>query len=109
MIDDYTGTPRNIITKYGRLTLEDIETNIKQFIGKKTCQCQNFVQIFHCLNNSMTEAVQLKILAESDKYMEGETPVGELLFKLMMQNSVIDTRATANYLRENLTNLDTYM
>ena len=51
----------------------------------------------------MTEAAHLKIVAESDKYMEGETPVGELLFTLMIQKAVINTRATANYLRENLT------
>ena len=35
--------------------------------------------------------------------------VGELILKLMMQKSVKDTRATSTYLRENLTNLDTYM
>ena len=41
--------------------------------------------------------------------MDGETPLGELLLKLMMHRSVIDTRATSTYLRENLTNLDTHM
>ena len=41
--------------------------------------------------------------------MDGETPLGELLLKLMMHRSVIDKRATSTYLRENLTNLDTHM
>ena len=41
--------------------------------------------------------------------MDYETPVVELLFKLIMQKAVIDTRAKATYLRYNLTNLDTYM
>ena len=36
-------------------------------------------------------------------------PVGEFIFKLMMKNAIIETRATATHLRENLTNLDTYM
>ena len=57
----------------------------------------------------MTEAAHLKIVTELDKCMEGETPVGEQLFKLIIQKSVIDTWATATYLRDNLTNLDTYM
>ena len=57
----------------------------------------------------MTEAAQLKIVSESDNYMENETPVCELLFKLMMQKSAIDTRATYTYLRENLTNSDAYI
>ena len=47
----------------------------------------------------MTEAAHLKIVAESDKYMDNETLVGEFLFKLMMQNAVIYTRATYNYLK----------
>ena len=48
---------------------------------------------------SMIETAHLKIVAESDKYMENETLVGEFLFKLMMQNAVIYTRATYNYLK----------
>ena len=41
--------------------------------------------------------------------MDGETLVGELLFKLITKKSIIDIRATATHLQENLTNLDTYM
>ena len=41
--------------------------------------------------------------------MDDESSVGELLFKLMIQKSIIYTRATSTYLRENLANLDTYM
>ena len=57
----------------------------------------------------MPESAHLKIVSESEKYMNDETPAGEFLFKLMMQNAVIDTRETATYLRDNLTNLDTCM
>ena len=62
--------------------MENIEANIQHFIGQRSRQAQNSVQIFHCLKNSMTEATDLKIVAESDKYMYNETPVGELMFKL---------------------------
>ena len=41
--------------------------------------------------------------------MDGLTLVGNLLFKLMMQKAVIYTMETATSLKENLTNLDTYM
>ena len=41
--------------------------------------------------------------------MDEETPVGEFILKLMMLKFIIDTRATDNHLRENLTKLDTYM
>ena len=35
--------------------------------------------------------------------------MGELLFKLMIQKEVVNTRAMATYLREKLTNIYTYM
>ena len=41
--------------------------------------------------------------------MDGETLVGELLFKLTTKKSIIDTHATATHLQENLTNFGTYM
>ena len=107
MIPNSTGTPRKLITEYGRITLEEIEANIQYFIVQLTRKSQNSVQLFHCLTNSMTEAAHLKVLTESDKCMDGETPVGDLLFKLMMQKSVIDTRETSTYRRGNITNLDT--
>ena len=107
MISDSTGTPRKLKTEYGRLTVEDIETNIQHFIGKQTRQAQNSVQFFQCLTKSTTDSAHLKILVESDKYMDVEIPVGEILFKLMIQKAVIDTKATDTYLRENLTNLYT--
>ena len=41
--------------------------------------------------------------------MDYDTPVGESIFKLMIQKGIIDTRATDTHLRENLTKLNTYM
>ena len=109
MIPDSNRTPRNLITEYGRLTVEEIGINIQKFIGQQKRQDQNYVQLFHYLTNSMTESAYLKIVAKSENYMDGETPVGEMLFKLKTQNAVINTRSAYTYLRENLTNLKTYM
>ena len=79
--------------------MEDIEENMQNFIGHKIRQSQNSVQIFHCLTNSMTEASHLNIVVESINYMDDETPVSELILKLMMQKSIIDTKYTATHLR----------
>ena len=109
MIEDANGIHRNLINECLTLTIEDIDASVQDFIGKETQQAQNSFQIFHCLTNSMTESAHLKIVAESSRYMDGETPVGEHLFKMMIMKAIIDTRYTANHLQENLTNLDTYM
>ena len=99
MIPDSTRTPRNLITEYGRLVVENIEANIQNFIGKISRQAYNSVQIFHYLTNSMIESAHLKIVAESNNYMDDETQVGELLFKSMMQKAVIETIETTTHLR----------
>ena len=57
----------------------------------------------------MEGAAHLNIMTESNNYMDDETPVGELQFKLMVKNASIDTGATSNNMREKLPNLDTYM
>ena len=98
MIPDSTETPKNLINEYGRLTVEYIEANIQNFIIHRSCKAQNSVQLFHCLTNSMTEAVHLNIVSKLDNYMDNETPVGEFLLKPMMQKSVINTRKTATLL-----------
>ena len=57
----------------------------------------------------MAEDAHLKIVTESIKYMDWETPVGDLIFKMVMKKFIIDTFSKEHHIRENLTNLDTYM
>ena len=92
MIPDSTVTPRNLITEYGRLTIENIGVTMQNFIGQHKRQADNSFQFFHCLANSVIEAAHLNI-------MDDDTTVGELLFKLMIKNAIISTIVTANYLR----------
>lgn len=47
----------------------------------------------------MTETVHLNIVAESSKHMDDKNPVVEILFKLIMQKSIIDTCTTVTRLR----------
>jgi hypothetical protein len=62
-----------------------------------------------CLLNSMTEADKLKIMKESNAYYVYGILTGPLLLKLILKKAVIDSRATSANLREQLTNLDSYM
>ena len=47
MIAYSAGTPRNHITEYGRLNVEDIKTSFQHFIGQHKLQSHNYVQLFH--------------------------------------------------------------
>ena len=57
---------------------------------------QNFVQMYNCISNIIIKASHLNILVESLKYIVQGTTVGEILFKVLMQKSVVDTRTTAS-------------
>jgi hypothetical protein len=59
--------------------------------------------------NTLDERGHLHIISEAESYpMEGMHN-GIMLFKFLTQKSNTDTRATASQLRENLTNVDSYM
>ena len=98
----------NLFTGYGRLTTEQITID-STYIGNQDRQAQNNAQLYHCIKNSLTAEAERKILAERDLYHINGQPSGPLLFKLLMQKAIIDTWATSSLMRENLSNLDSYM
>ena len=65
--------------------------------------------MYHCISNSITEEAHLNIVAETQNYTVQGTPLGELLFKFIMQKAVIYTRTMVSCLGETLTNIDTYI
>jgi hypothetical protein len=98
-----------LITHYGQLTLQDVQNHVDAYIQLQTRQAQNAVQMFKCISNSLTEDARLKIVAETEVYTRHSAEAGPILFKLLTQKAVVDTRSTTNYFRENLSSLDTYM
>jgi hypothetical protein len=109
MIPDVNGVLRHLIHNYGKLTPEDVDAFVTTFIGQETHQSQNDVQLYYCIANTLDERGHLRILSEAESYTMGGTHSGIMLFKLLMKKENTDTRATASQLRENLTNLDSYM
>ena len=109
MINYSNGKPRNLIYEYGIIAIEYIKNHAMTYIGHQTRKSQNSIQVYHFISNSVTEAAHLNIVAESHKYKVQGTPVDELLFKFLIQEAVIDTRATDSCLREKLANLETYI
>lgn len=116
-IPDVNGNNRNLIQEYGRLTMEEIRTYVQTYSAPAAAGAaapenrrrQNDYQFYVFLSDSLGQEGQLKVLAEAESYTIGNTPSGSLFFKLLMQKAIVDTRATASHLRENLTNLDSYI
>jgi hypothetical protein len=108
-IPDSTTTNRDIIKEYGRLTIADITAHVTTYINGNSRRTQNSAQMLSCIKESLSDAGKLKILSESDKWKVNGKESGVLLFKIIMQKAVVDTRATSSFFRENLTSLDAYI
>ena len=108
-IPDSNGTIHNLITNYGQLTLKNVQAHVDTYIQQQNCHAQNSIQMFKCISSSITEAAPLEIITETETYTRHGAEAGPILFKLLMQKAIIDTRSTTNYFCENLLSLDTYM
>lgn len=108
-IPDASGTNRNLITEYGRLSMDKIKEHALTYINGETRRVQNSTQMLLCIKESLTEAGKLKILSESSQWKANDKESGPMLFKYIMQKAVVDTRATSSFFRENLTSLDSYI
>jgi hypothetical protein len=109
MTPEVDGVLRHLVHNYGQLTPEDISASVATFIGHETRQAQNDVQFYYCIANTLDERRHLRIISEAESYTMEGTHSGIMLFKLLMRKANTYTRATALQLRENLTNLDSYM
>ena len=78
MIDDANINPRNLIPVYGRLTIKDIMNHAMTYISQQTRKAQKYVQMYHCIYNSITKATHLNIMEEMQKYTAQVTPMGQL-------------------------------
>ena len=60
---DADRNPRNLIYEYRRLNIDKIKNNYLALIGHQTRKFQKSIQMYHCIYNSLTEYVHLKIVA----------------------------------------------
>ena len=59
--------------------------------------------------NTLTKEWQPNIPVEKRKFISGGQPNGPMIFRLLIQKAIIDTRQTAGKFWYNLFPLDTYM
>ena len=99
----------NLFSEYGKISVQELEAFVNTYINANGRQAQNDSQLYHCIKNSLTTTAEKKILSERNTYHINDVPSGSLIFKHLMQKSIVDSRATVSMMKENLTNLDSYM
>lgn len=103
------GTPTNLITNYGEISMTDLRAWENTYITTNTRAAQDTSMLYHCLMNSLTQAGKDKIMLWKSEFMIGRVRSGVLLFKLIVRESHIDSNATASTIRRQMANLPSYM
>ena len=100
---------KNMLHTHGQCTLQQIQEDSASYINSNLRKRQNNYQLFVCLNNSVDDNTKRTLANEESIYAANGPPCGTTYLKLLIQKAEVDTRATASYIRRNLTQLDIYM
>ena len=105
---------RYLPTEYGRRTMSQIDAFEKSYLGAETRAAQDSYMIFKCLMSSLSKEARIKIESWEDEYMVTNdrrtvVPSGNLLLKVIIRESHLDTNATTQSIRMKMSNLDEYM
>ena len=103
------GGTKNLLTHDGELSLEhlcDWETTYLHGISRAV---QDTAHLHLYIMNSLTQAGKDKVRLWSDQFILNGRQSGILLLKIIIRESHLDTNATTNLIRTQLSNLDEYI
>ena len=100
--------------EYGRVTLDQITAFEQTYLGTQQRVAQDAYMLFKCLMNSLSKEARMKIEAWENEYIietnaGTNAPSGNLLLKVIIRESHLDTNATTQSIRMKLSNLDDHM
>ena len=103
------GGTKNLLTHYGERTLEHLHAWEITYLHGISRAAQDTAHLHLCLMNSLTQAGKDKVRLWSDQFILNRQESGILLLKIIISESHLDTNATTNSIRTQLSNLDEYI
>ena len=100
---------RSIIDFHGEITLEHLTEFEATYISDQNRAAQDSAQLYRCLMASLSKEGKRKILVWEDQYNLNGLGSGNLLLKIIVRESHLDTNATSSSIRTKLTDLDKYL
>ena len=98
-----------LIDNYGMISLQEMHTFDKTYIAQPIHAVQYSFMLFKCLMNSISKEGKNKILIWKKQYTIDGYSSGNLLLKIIIRESHLDTNATTASIRKKLSSLDTYI
>ena len=113
-LNDQNSELRYLPTEHGIITLDQISAFEKSYLGTERREAQDNYMLYKCLMSSLSKEARMKIEGWEDEYIirnnQGtKSPSGNLLLKVIIRESHLDTNATTQSIRMKLSNLDDYM
>jgi hypothetical protein len=103
------GVPINSILDYGRTTMEQVRAWEETFIAGNNRNSQNSKILHTMLMESLSTTGMQCVQVWKDQYSLHGLDSGGCLLKVIIRESYLDSNATVNTLRTNLSNLDKYI
>ena len=103
------GGTRNVLTHCGELLLHHLCAWETTYIHGISRVAQDTAHLHLCLMNSLTQVGKDKVHLWSDQFILNGQESGILLLKVIIRESHLDTNATTNSIRTQLSNLDEYI
>ena len=99
----------NLLDHYGEITIERIRGYEESYIHLAVRAAQDSAWMFDALMASLSTEGKQKVMIWDTQYMVGEYQSGNLLLKVIIRESHLDTNATTVTIRRQLSSLDTYI
>lgn len=98
-----------LIDNYGVISLAQIRAFEATYLRGQNRAAQDTYMLYKCLMNSISKEGKLKILIWKNQYTIDSNVSGNLLLKVIIRESHLDTNATTATIRTKLSSLDTYL
>ena len=113
-VNDPAADLRYLPREYGTISIDSITSFERTYLGRELRTSQDSYMLYMCLLNSLTKEAKMKIQIWENEYIilnhQGtRIPSGNLLLKVIIRESHLDTNATTQSIRTKLSNLDRYI
>jgi len=96
------GTPTNLLTHFGLRTLEQVRAFETTFYNTQTRRAQDSDMLYNCIMDSLSDVGRNKVNLHRTEFIINNVPCGVCLLKVVIRESAIDSNATANSIRNQL-------
>jgi hypothetical protein len=106
---DAASTLDNLLENYGTIPMERIRAFEETYIHSETRAANDTDMMYKCQIESLSEEAIATLILQKEEYHVGGEPSGNLLLKVIIRESSIDSNASTSIIRTKLSKLAEYM